>query len=588
MMDHRSNSILAASRILLAVAGMLFLLAPAPGAHAETDPLLASEIQTLAATDPAAALARLDAEIAEAAAETPPDIRSLRDLYRLKADLLQAQGRPAEAARILLELAGSVASDRAASGEDPVAILHEAAGLLVEAKDLRSAERVYRSALEEETAAGMPIEVRRQTLARLAEIAEERGDGEAASAYRDSAAALAENEAVPTRGAEGEAEAESVDVYYATDRARTGDTYPARYYGADRGELEYGVATVTIPKSHVPGRIEAPSIFSFEVSPSPARHIILASVEPVAAENLFGRMQRHLREADTDDAFVFVHGYNVSFEEAAKRTAQLAYDMGFNGLPVLYSWPSRGSTLAYMADAAVVRLSGRRLWHFLEELVERSGAKRIHLIAHSMGNRAVTDALELMALRRGDRDPVFDQIIFAAPDVDAGLFAEMATTIRPLGRRLTLYASNEDWALAVSRKLHGDAPRAGQGGETILATPVIDSVDMSRLGEDMLRHGYFADDSSALVDLVSLFWQNPDPAVRCGLEERAGGGRQAPVWDFEPSACDGATVLPLVARLRHAKVRTVEGVKRTLESLLPDRSLAARIEPLVEKLVASP
>ncbi|WP_224407715.1 alpha/beta hydrolase [Afifella sp. IM 167] len=589
MVDRTMLSVLTASRGFVALVALLSVLACGQMARAETSPLLASEILALATTDPAAALARVDAEIAEAAAETPPDIVRLRDLYRLKADLLHAQGRLAEAARVLLELAGSAQAGQESSGGDPIAILHEAGELLARAGDQRAAERVYRAALEEEAEAGMPVEVRRRTLARLAEIAEERGDSEAASAYRQNAAELAERQPVPTRGAGEEAEAESVDIYYATDRAPTHDPYPGRFYGHDRGKLEYGVATVTIPRNHVPGRIEAPSILSFEVTPSPARHIILVSVKPMAGDDVFARMRAHLEKSDTDDAFVFVHGYNVSFEDAAKRTAQLAYDMGFNGLPILYSWPSRASTIAYMADAAVVRFSGRRLWHFLEDVVARSGAKRIHLIAHSMGNRAMTDALELMALKRGGGDmPVFDQIIFAAPDVDAGLFAEMATTIRPLGRRLTLYASNEDWALAVSRKLHGDAPRAGQGGENILATPVVDSVDMSLLGEDMLKHGYFADDSSALVDLVSLFWQNPDPAQRCGLELRESSEQKVRVWDYQPSACDGATVLPLVARLRHAKIGTVEGVKRTVATLLHDRSLAARIEPLVERLVSKP
>src|SRR5690606_3207909 len=116
--------------------------------------------------------------------------------------------------------------------------------------------------------------------------------------------------------------------------------------------------------------------------------------------------------------------------EAAKRTAQMAYDMNFDGLPILYSWPSRASLLSYISDTAVVNLSGRRLTLFLEDLVQKSGAKRIHLIAHSMGNRALTDALELYALRHEGEPPAFEQVLFTAPDLDAGLFAAMARTMR--------------------------------------------------------------------------------------------------------------------------------------------------------------
>ena len=125
--------------------------------------------------------------------------------------------------------------------------------------------------------------------------------------------------------------------------------------------------------------------------------------------------------------------------------------------------------------------------------------------------------------------PLFDQIVFAAPDVDAGLFVNMVRTIRPIARRLTLYASEKDWALESSRRLHGNAPRAGQGGPGTLADGSIDSIDMSELGDDMLAHSYFADDGSAIADMASLFWKNADPAKRCGLEARSDAAGQQ-VW----------------------------------------------------------
>ena len=61
---------------------------------------------------------------------------------------------------------------------------------------------------------------------------------------------------------------------------------------------------------------------------------------------LKGQMQRAAR----DDAFLFIHGYNVTFEGAARRTAQMAYDLGFNGAAVFYSWPSQGTPTAYTID----------------------------------------------------------------------------------------------------------------------------------------------------------------------------------------------------------------------------------------------
>jgi esterase/lipase superfamily enzyme len=347
-----------------------------------------------------------------------------------------------------------------------------------------------------------------------------------------------------------------VRIYYGTDRARTGSAFPSKFYGGDRGTLEMGTALVSVPASHRPGQLEKPNIWTFDVRLDPERHIVLQAVEPAPADDVFARMRKHVEETGTREAFVFVHGFNVTFADAARRTAQMAYDMNFSGLPILYSWPSRGSVLSYISDTAVVNLSGRRLTLFLEEVVARSGAERIHLVAHSMGNRALTDALELYALRNRDRPPSFDQVLFTAPDLDAGLFAEMARTIRPTATRLTLYTSDKDWALAVSRRLHGDAARAGQGGDGILLSPVFDTVDMTMIGEDILAHSYFANNASALTDIFSLFWRDAPPDQRCGMEERAGPNGIV-YWYYAPEECDSAALLSTLAILKRSSVGNV-------------------------------
>jgi esterase/lipase superfamily enzyme len=51
-----------------------------------------------------------------------------------------------------------------------------------------------------------------------------------------------------------------------------------------------------------------------------------------------------------DQVFIFVHGFNTSFDDALYRTAQLAYDMEFDGVPYLFSWPSMASATEYLYD----------------------------------------------------------------------------------------------------------------------------------------------------------------------------------------------------------------------------------------------
>jgi len=223
--------------------------------------------------------------------------------------------------------------------------------------------------------------------------------------------------------------------------------------------------------------------------------------------------------------------------------------------------------LSYIADTAVVNLSGRRLLTFLEDVVARSGAKRIHLIAHSMGNRALTDALELFALRHEDEPPAFDQVVFAAPDLDAGLFAAMAQTIRGAAQRLTLYASDKDWALAVSRKLHGDAARAGQGGRRILQAAAVDSIDMTSVGEDMLMHSYYANNPSALSDILSLFWRDAPPEDRCGMKQST--GEFGAYWQYVPDECDSSALLSTLSFLRKARVVSLPDAQRFLYRFIP-------------------
>jgi hypothetical protein len=226
-------------------------------------------------------------------------------------------------------------------------------------------------------------------------------------------------------------------------------------------------------------------------------------------------------------------------------------------------------------DEAVVRLSGRHLLRFLDEFVAKSGATRINLIAHSMGNRAILDALELMATRRsgaGENNPVFNEVIFAAPDEDAALFTEMLATIHPIATRLTLYGSDSDLALEVSKRLHGDLRRAGQGGADILVSDAVDSIDMTAVGEDMLKHGYFAGSASALTDISWMFWRTTPPDRRCGMD--AEDVERGLAWIFDPFRCDGPVMLSALTLLKTEGGSALAKIEKILSAIGGDDATA--------------
>ncbi|NDR56820.1 alpha/beta hydrolase [Aliiruegeria sabulilitoris] len=569
---------------LVSTATVLPFVANAQGSDGTPFDPIAFELEMSGLETDAARVAAIDAAIAALETSPTPDFQVYFDLFTLKLEILQAGGDLRATADMAAELGAFALSRGEALGRNPLPYFDLAADLYEQAGAPDAAIGALEAGLKYRLDGGQSgdsIAAIYRDMARLAEVT---GQKSAAESYLAQAQAALDPDAVGTR-ADETAGYRPVDVYYATDRARTGNPDASDFYGAGRGELEYGVVTVTIPNTHIPGAIETPSIWRLEFGPSPARHVMVQKIEPMEVDGYFSRMRTEMEGRERKEAVVFIHGFNTRFDAAARRAAQLAYDMDYRGIPVLYSWPSAGKTMRYVADEAVVRLSGRRLSHFLEDLRARSGAETIHIVAHSMGNRAATDALELLALRaeaKGLDMPLFGQLFFAAPDVDAGLFAEMAKTIRPLAERLTLYASENDWALAASRKLHGNAPRAGQAGGTILNAEDFDTVDMSDLGEDMLAHTYFANDSSALADIMSLIWLNPEPGRRCGLAQTTAGG-----WLYEKGACPDKKMVGLISRLWDEAEVTPEAIRAMVADAVPDAGEAEALERSFERLFES-
>lgn len=577
------------ARYLLTALGLGAILAGDPGvrdAAAAPDILLMLQVNDFFAKDDAAAGFQL-LEAAILNPGTPPadklDLLTELAARRLKsADYADAGEALALKADLVGRLSGSAAPEIGgllAAAADAYVRAGEPARALALAQTAIRSDSVYYPC--DDTVIG-------RDHARLAEILMRIGDKAGASLHHlladDPAARCAESGG--TAGSRGiivsndsalAATADSfarVKVFYATDRASTDSDRPDEYYGGDRGALDYGVVEVTVPRIHKPGEIEAPSLVRLEWSENPARHFVITGLKTMSSNEMFAVMRETIDAGTSDEAFVFIHGFNVTFADAAKRTAQIAYDINFDGIPILFSWPSEGRTFSYTRDEAVVRLSGRRLLHFLDDLAAYSDIGSINIIAHSMGNRALIDALELLAVRRaaaGLAGPVLNQVIFAAPDEDAALFFEMVGSIQEVARRLTLYASDADVALEISLVVHGNEPRAGQG-KPMFASKSIDSIDMSALGEDLLGHSYFADNASALTDMLWLFWQDTPPGKRCGMDARPPQGLS---WQFDPGRCNGPALLSALTLLKTEGTKAVAHIDRMLAEAASDSAAAA-------------
>jgi esterase/lipase superfamily enzyme len=187
----------------------------------------------------------------------------------------------------------------------------------------------------------------------------------------------------------------------------------------------------------------------------------------------------------------------------------------------------------YTWDMTANDWSVPHLRSFLESVASRTGAHTVHLIAHSMGNRVLVNALSGMTNRGAPR---FQQIMLTAPDIDAGTFVELADTVKSHAGHVTLYASSHDRALLASMKVNG-APRAGEAGKNIVIVDGIDTIDASALDTGFLGHSYYADNRSVLTDIYNLLRSGDPPGKRCGLQQQ--GTPPKLYWLFEPRTSCG-------------------------------------------------
>ncbi len=314
-----------------------------------------------------------------------------------------------------------------------------------------------------------------------------------------------------------------VDVFYATDRETTSTepghaAYgPMRAYLADDQPCELGICQVEIRRERnhdQPGPLPRSS----------AELVSVASVTVLPEQRFYERLRERMWYADANETFVFIHGFNNSFEDAARRTAEIWYDVGFEGPPIMFSWPSRGGSFwrgvfGYFGDSETIKWSVEHLKAFLIDLVQETGARqlaadepaRIHLVAHSMGCRALTRSLMLVADELGKKSsPIFCDVILAAPDIDSDLFRDVIVVDllkARLAEHYTLYASSSDSVIRTSGKLQV-YPRAGNADDGLVAVhhPDFDTIDASAVTSDWLsfNHDYFITESRVIRDLIEI------------------------------------------------------------------------------------
>ena len=114
--------------------------------------------------------------------------------------------------------------------------------------------------------------------------------------------------------------------------------------------MHLGRIDVSVPRDHQMGQLERPTIWTLWRE-DPTKDFVIVKAREQSYAEFYQDVADKVGRSRRKEAFVFVHGFNVSFEAAVYRTAQVAYDLNFDGAPILYSWPSVANPAKYPVDA---------------------------------------------------------------------------------------------------------------------------------------------------------------------------------------------------------------------------------------------
>ncbi|MDO3518699.1 alpha/beta hydrolase [Ralstonia pseudosolanacearum] len=271
--------------------------------------------------------------------------------------------------------------------------------------------------------------------------------------------------------------------------------------------LHFGRVWVDIPAGHQVGSLGGERGPWFRKEPELKFHSIEPSTDRWSFITMAQQQLAKVSGAQGSYVVVFIHGFNNGFEDAARRAAQLGADLEVPPSNMFFfSWPSRGRTPDYTFDEATIDASEVHLRSYLQTVIKIADGRKVHLIAHSMGNRALLRVISTSTSALGAQGMRFGQIILAAADVDRDLFAQLAPSYLAVSDRTTVYLSPYDFAVEQSQLVH-NAPRAGCGTAPQVVISGIDNV-VSTEPESFPYHAYFAETLPMMRDIKSLILTN--------------------------------------------------------------------------------
>ena len=290
-------------------------------------------------------------------------------------------------------------------------------------------------------------------------------------------------------------------IFFGTNRkiAEGNATCSDAYYSIKSdSEIKYGYCDINVPFHHDIGNLD------FEPEKGRDFSFMFQGHKNLSKTNLFESISKN----KFDEVVIFIHGFNVKFEEAVLRASQIKYDLKFSGDVVLYTWPAgaedgllnkfliNDTYKLNFQNAVASRIAFKGFFTSLKD-----SGKKIHVIVHSMGHQVVLPILD--ELYRENNSKFIEELVLNAPDYDSKDFIGISKNLKNSSKRITVYCSPGDNALVASGKVNSNK-RVGScekidGIDMINVNPV----DAPFLGIGGLGHGYYSS-RPVLTDLYQV------------------------------------------------------------------------------------
>lgn len=306
----------------------------------------------------------------------------------------------------------------------------------------------------------------------------------------------------------------TLPIYFATNRNRDAEDIFGKKLAS---EISYGRIDVQVPTIHERGSFEVPRFYNGSITENPKKHFVAIGMEDMSDREF---QQTIIQSTPNKTAIVYVHGFSFSFKRSVFKAAQLAVDMGLQGSVIAFSWPTNNSFKDYYMDKEDADNSTQQFAHFLRSIREL-GFEKVHLISHSMGNYLLAQTIALTGnqIFNSSTQPLFDQMILAAPDISISEYKQnIEPRIQTIARRTTIYGSSGDLALKASLQLNDGQKRLGlvdevNGPEVYEGLDYIDATDIESDLVFSMHHTYYGR-ARIMDDMKRLFDQNDDPFDR--------------------------------------------------------------------------